>query len=50
MNLGESDSRIGCGTDLRGSDKAGLGGNKLQMFSEKPLFAKTVGAFRKEGK
>jgi hypothetical protein len=50
MNLGKAIAESDVGQDLRDLTKLVSEEMKLQMFSENPLFAKTVGAFRKEWK
>ena len=50
MNLGKAIAESDAGQDLRDLTKQVSEKMKLQMFSENPLFAKTVGAFRKEWK
>jgi glyoxylase-like metal-dependent hydrolase (beta-lactamase superfamily II) len=50
MNLGKAIAESDVGQDLRDLTMLVSEEMKLQMFSENPLFAKTVGAFRKEWK
>ena len=50
MNLGKAIAESDVGQDLRDLTMLVSEEMKLQMVSENPLFAKTVGAFRKEWK
>ena len=50
MNLGKETAESDAGQDLRDLTKQVSEKMKMQIFSENPLFAKTVGAFRKEWK
>ena len=50
MNLGKAIAELDAGQDLRDLTKQVSEKMKMQMFSENPLFAQTVGAFRKEWK
>jgi hypothetical protein len=50
MNLGKAIAESDAGQDLRDLTKQVSEKMKMQMFSENPLFAQTVDAFRKEWK
>ena len=50
MNLGKAIAESDAGQDLRDLTKQVSEKMEMQMFSENPLFAQTVGAFRKEWK